>query len=359
MAKEAFKEKKFTAAHKQVIKQANTIIVEYQEQGYTLTLRQIHYQFVARDLYENTQQNYKRLGNILDAARKAGLVDWDAIEDRTRALRRVGVWDKPETALERIAKAFKLDPWAEQPTPRRIEVWVEKDAAVGIVEPTCNALRLAFFSCRGYSSSSGLYEAGKRLAAYHAAGYKTLILYLGDHDPSGVQMTTSTNEKVDLFAKMDVEFRRIALTMEQVEQYSPPPNFVKDTDSRTKWYVDTFGTEDCWELDALSPKVVDALIRSHVDPLIDKAAWDATIEREDEDKRVLTEIISDWKRTKAAPAMLELIRGHAGLEQYGVPKDPEATEGPNAQDYPDIQDTDALIDVIQSSAKLLDDHDLA
>lgn len=316
MAKEAFKDKKFSAAHKQVIKQANAIIDEYQKAGYTLTLRQIHYQFVARDLYENTQQNYKRLGNILDAARKAGLVDWDAIEDRTRSLRRIGVWNKPETALERIAKAFKLDPWDEQPKLRRIEVWVEKDAAVGIVEPTCNALRIPFFSCRGYSSSSGLYEAGKRLAAYAEAGYETLILYLGDHDPSGVQMTISTNEKVDLFARKEIEFRRIALTMEQIEQYNPPANFAKETDSRTKWYIDTYGTEDAWELDALSPTVVDALIRSHVDPLIDKAAWAATLERETEHKRVLSEIISDWNRTKAAPDMLNKLREFA--EDYSV-----------------------------------------
>lgn len=319
MAREQFIPKKFTSAHKQVIKKANQIIAEYMEAGYTLTLRQIHYQFVARDLYENTQQNYKRLGNILDAARKAGEVDWDAIEDRTRSLRRISLWSSPESALERIQKAFKLDPWDEQPTLRRIEVWVEKDAAVGIVEPTCHALRLPYFSCRGYSSSSGLYEAGKRLESFRQAGYETLILYLGDHDPSGVQMTDVSQERVDMYARGGINFRRIALTLDQVEEHRPPPNFVKETDSRTKWYVDKFETEDCWELDALSPKVVDALIRSHVDPLIDKAAWDATMAREAEHRATLMEIISNWDRTKAAPAMLEFIRSTSLLEipDYG------------------------------------------
>lgn len=309
MAAELFIDKKFSSAHKQVIKQANQIIDEYAAHGYTLTLRQIHYQFVARDWYENTQQNYKRLGNILDAARKAGLVDWDAIEDRTRSLRRIPVWTSPEKALEQIHRTFKLDPWKEQPVLTRVEVWVEKDAAVGIVEPTCNALRIPFFSCRGYSSSSGLYEAGKRLAHYDAAGYRTLILYLGDHDPSGVQMTDVSRERVQLYSRLDVEFRRIALTLEQVEEYNPPANFVKETDSRTKWYMDQFETEDCWELDALRPQVVDALIRSHVDPLIDKAAWDKTMADETDHRNTLNEIISDWNRTKAAPAMLDFIRG--------------------------------------------------
>jgi hypothetical protein len=330
MAKEAFKEKKFSAAHKQIIKQANAIIDEYQKAGYTLTLRQIHYQFVARDLYENTQQTYKRLGNILDHARKAGLVDWDAIEDRTRSLRRISVYDKPETPLENLARHFRRDPWDEQPVLRRVEVWVEKDAAVGIVQPTCDALRIPYFSCRGYSSSSGLYEAGKRLAAYADAGYETLILYLGDHDPSGVQMTISTNEKVDLFARKEIEFRRIALTLDQVALYNPPANFAKETDSRTKWYIDTYGTEDAWELDALSPTVVDALIREHVDPLIDKTVWDATIKQENEDKRVLTEVISNWDRTKAAPEMLELIRKHYDLDPEAAPDDDGMYDHPDS-----------------------------
>lgn len=313
MAMEEFEPKLFSAAHKQVIKQANKIIEEYQSQGYTLTLRQIHYQFVARDWYENTQANYKRLGNILDAARKAGRVDWDAIEDPTRILRRIPVWNTPESAVERIRNQFKLDPWDEQPIKRRIEVWVEKDAAVSIIKPTCNALRLPYFSCRGYSSSSGLYEAGKRLKAFRDAGYETLILYLGDHDPSGVQMTDVSESRVNMYAREVIDFRRIALTLDQVAEHNPPPNFVKETDSRTKWYMDTFDTEDCWELDALSPKVVDAVIRSHVEPLIDQKAWDATLKTEEENRKTLSEIISNWNRTKAAPAMLEMIRGLTDL----------------------------------------------
>ncbi len=308
MAFEQFIEKKFSSAHKQVIRQANQLIDEYKAMGYSLTLRQIHYQFVARDWYENTQANYKRLGNILDAARKAGLVDWKAIIDITRSMKRISVWDGPEDILTQVEKQFKLDPWEYQPVKRHVEVWVEKDAAVGIVVPTCNALRIPYFSCRGYSSSTGLYEAAKRLAQYADEGYEVLVLYLGDHDPSGVQMTESTDEKVSLFARREIEFRRIALTLEQIKEYNPPANFVKETDSRTDWYVEKFNTTDCWELDALRPPVVDALIRSHVDPLIDKAAWDKTMEDELEHRRVLLEISSDWRRTKAAPEMLEMIR---------------------------------------------------
>lgn len=325
MSLEEFKPKKFSAAHKQLIKQANKIIDEYKASGHMMTLRMIHYQFVARDLYDNTQQNYKRLGNVLDAGRKAGLVPWDAIEDTTRLLRRISVWNTPESAVEGLRDKFKLDPWDEQPTLRRIEVWVEKDAAVGIIRPTCNRLRIPYFSCRGYSSSTGLYDAGKRLAAYRAAGYETLVLYLGDHDPSGLQMTDSTEEKVHMFARSEIEFRRIALTMDQIREHNPPANFVKETDSRTKWYVDTVGTEDAWELDALSPQMVDELIESHVQPLIDQEAWDATMAREKDHLDTLTEIISDWSRTKAAPDMYRKLREFA--QDYHVAAEPINDDG--------------------------------
>lgn len=349
MALELFIDKKFSAAHRQLIKQANSIIEEYAAQGYKLTLRQIHYQFVARDWYENTQANYKRLGTVLDAARKAGRVDWDAIEDITRSIRRINVWDNPESAVEGLSKQFKLDPWEYQPTKRRVEVWVEKDAATGIVRPTCNALRIPYFSCRGYSSSTAIYDAGKRLAWYQDNGYETLILYLGDHDPSGVQMTESTDEKVTLFAGQEIPFQRIALTMEQIREHNPPANFAKENDSRTPWYIEKFGTEDAWELDALSPSTVDALIRSHVEPLIDQAAWDKTMAEEADHLATFREIISDWNRTKAAPDMAAKLREFATeYEVTGVLDD--QGEG--------HEDTEFAQLVIDESAQVLTKHGL-
>lgn len=351
MAVEQFIPKKFSKAHEHVIKQANRIVEEYLKQGYRMTLRQVHYQFVARDLYENTPQNYKRLGNILDAARKAGLMDWDAIIDLTRILRQIPVWDKPETALEQLHKRFKLNPWDEQPKLHRIEVWVEKDAATGIVQPTCDALRIPYFSCRGYSSSSLLYEAAKRLASYRAAGYETLVLYFGDHDPSGVQMGEVADERVQMYARSEIEFRRVALTLAQVEEFNPPPNFVKDTDSRTEWYKKRFETEDCWELDALSPKVVDSVIRANVEPLIDKEAWAATLKSEEAHRETLSEIISDWDRTKAAPAMLDKLREFAS--DYSVSAEPINEDGEYEHD-----DSAFAALVIDESSTLLEKHGL-
>ncbi len=325
MAVEEFKPKRFTAAHKHMIKQANDIIAEYQKAGYKLTLRQIHYQFVARDWYENIYANYKKLGNVLNAARLAGRVDWDAFDDPTRQARRITVFDKPEEAVQGLAKTFKLDPWEDQPVKRRIEVWVEKDAATSTVRPSCNDLRITYFSCRGYSSSSALYEGAQRLKWYKENGYEVLVLYLGDHDPSGCQMTDSTIEKVNMLAGTEIDIRRIALTMDQIKEYNPPEQFAKEKDSRTPWYIEQFGTEDCWELDALKPQVIDKMIRDEVEPLIDREAWDATLEREQEHLATLKEIISNWDRTKAAPDMHKKLLEFA--QDYDVEAKPINDEG--------------------------------
>ena len=351
MALELFIEKKFSAAHKHVIRQANQIIEEYAKAGFSLTLRQLHYQFVARDLYENTQQNYKRLGNVLDAARKAGMVDWDAIEDRTRFIRRIKVWDGPEDILAGVAEQFKLDPWDHQPVKRRIEVWIEKDALVGVVQPVCDRYRVPYFSCRGYGSSSELYTAGKRLASFRRRGYETLVLHLGDHDPSGVQMSEDNRDRIDLFARQGIEFRRIALTMDQIQQYNPPPNFAKQTDSRTKWYIEKFETDDAWELDALSPTVVDELIASHIEPLVDREAWDKTIAEEEDHLSVFREMISDWERTKAAPDMLNKLREFA--HDYSVSAEPINDDGEYEHD-----DSAFAALVIDESQELLRKHGL-
>ncbi len=109
-------DKDFKPATLETINRANAIIEEYRGQGYRLTLRQLYYQFVARGLMPNVQRNYKRLGAILSDARLAGLVDWDAIEDRTRNLEAYPTWRSPESMIEAVADQFRLDLWAAQPT---------------------------------------------------------------------------------------------------------------------------------------------------------------------------------------------------------------------------------------------------
>ena len=130
----------------------------------------------------------------------------------------------------------------------------------------CNEFRLPYFACRGNNSESEQYKAGKRFEAHLANGLTPVVLHLGDHDPNGLDMTRDNRDRLAMFARQGVEVRRLALNMDQIERYRPPPNPAKETDTRYAAYAKQFGRE-CWELDALVPTVIANLIPTEVGKL--------------------------------------------------------------------------------------------
>lgn len=284
MPKIKYVERKFTAGSLQMIETANKIIDEYLAAGFDMTLRQLYYQFVARGLIANKMTEYKRMASIINDGRLAGLIDWSAIVDRTRDLRALPHWESPQEIIEGAKAQYRIDKWAAQ--ANRVEVWVEKDALVGVVARICNELDVPYFSCRGYTSQSEMWEASQRLLGYVAQHQTPVVIHLGDHDPSGLDMTHDIIKRFEIFIG-GAEVKRIALNMSQVEKYNPPPNPAKTTDARAAKYIDEFGTES-WELDALDPKVLAALIKKHVLEYRDKDKWSEQLLQEDEHRLLLS-----------------------------------------------------------------------
>lgn len=298
MAREQFIEKRFNESSVVLINQAEIIITEYQADGYVLTLRQLYYQFVSRGWLPNTLKNYKRLGSVISDARLAGLLDWDAIEDRVRSLETISHWSSCTSILEATAEQFKYDPWDNQ--EHRMEVWVEKDALAGVIERACAKRRVPFFACRGYTSQSSQYTASKRFVRYLSDDQHVTIIHLGDHDPSGIDMTRDNTDRLETFLKPyggDITFKRIALNTNQVRQYNPPPNPVKLTDSRSPQYKKDFGDES-WELDALDPKVIVRLVDREIEKLVDEELWEDALEREGRAKKKLFGLVKASKKWK-------------------------------------------------------------
>ena len=295
MPKICYRPKKFSSDHQNLIEIVQGIISEYQAAGYDLTLRQVYYQCVARDHIPNTLQSYKRLGGIIDDARYAGLIDWTSITDRTRNMKSNSHWNDPSDILDAVANQYQIDKWSDQ--PRRVEVWVEKDALVGIVGQVASELDVAYFSCRGYTSSSELWAASQRLKRYIINGQEPLVIHLGDHDPSGKDMTRDIDDRLALFAGKDIEVNRIALNMNQIETYNPPPNPAKITDSRAAKYIEEYGDES-WELDALEPSVIDGLIREAVLEVRDEDLWEEKLEEQTKSRELLSLVSDNWHEVK-------------------------------------------------------------
>lgn len=280
----------FRPEAKAMIEQANEIIAEYEKAGFSLTLRQLYYQFVARGLLPNKQANYDRLGGLLSDARLAGLVSWAAIEDRTRNLQGLNTVAGPAQAVKQARDGYRRDLWQDQPW--RPEVWIEKEALVGVIGGICNTLRVDFFACKGYNSQSEQWRAGRRFGRYVQKGQRPIVFHLGDHDPSGLDMTRDNRDRLSLFAGAPVMVQRLALNMAQVRQYNPPPNPAKITDSRAAAYMAEHGDES-WELDALSPAVISDLIEQAVLKVRDESLWDAALAREATERDMLDNIIEE------------------------------------------------------------------
>jgi hypothetical protein len=279
-----------------VIEQANGIISEYLNQGFALTLRQLFYQFVARELLKNTFKQYKRLGGIIRSARDGGLIDWDAIEDRTREVNTHAFWNNPAGIISTAAEQYREDLWKLQ--RYRPEVWIEKDALIGVIEGICTELRVPYFAHRGNNSQTLQYQAGKRFARYLDLGLIPLVLHLADHDPNGIDMTRDNGQRLALYTRQEIEVRRIALNLNQVRRYRLPPNFVKEKDTRTETYRKRFRTDQCWELDALSPTVISDLIRDEIKSLIDQKRWRRAITNEERGRELLAEVAEDWTKVE-------------------------------------------------------------
>ncbi|QTS88270.1 hypothetical protein JLK41_08950 [Ectopseudomonas khazarica] len=274
MSCEQYIAKSFSKRNSQLIDYMNDLIEDYQRQGYVLTVRQLYYQLVARDVIENTLQSYKRTANLINDAKLAGHMDWDAIEDRTREFLTNPHWDAGSSILRSAAQSYGQDMWANQET--RVFVVIEKEALIGVLTGTCRKWDVPILAARGYPSGSVLrgFAEDHLLPALYA-GQRVRVLHLGDHDPSGIDMTRDLIERLSLFTRHemdDSDLDRIALTMDQIDEIKPPENPAKTTDSRFAAYRPQYGTSS-WELDALSPQYLNNLLEGHIEDHVDPDAW--------------------------------------------------------------------------------------
>lgn len=276
------------------IHHCNVIIDRYQKQNLRLTLRQLYYQLVSRNVITNEEKSYKTLGKLVSDARLAGLMSWDAIEDRIRTPVVPQQFNDLAHLAEAASRAYRLPRWDGQ--QNYIELWVEKDALAGVLAPIAREYHITLMVNRGYSSTSAMYESAKRfLDAEEGDGRpnssKDLhLLYLGDHDPSGEDMVRDVRDRLRTFDAV-VDVQKVALTMEQIDEYSPPPNPAKVSDSRAAKYIELHG-DSSWEVDALPPEVLTELIVEKIQELLDRPTMDRIMEREELDKKKLKKLVA-------------------------------------------------------------------
>ncbi len=277
-----------------------SVVDAYQKAGYKMTLRQLYYQLVSADLIPNTDPEYKKLGEILKRGRLAGMVDWDAIEDRMREPKRKSQWDSIPDLMESALKQFRMPRTKDQ--PYHIELWTEKDALTSVLKPITERYHVYLMVNRGYSSASAMYEAYERFDDYRDKGKQIVILYLGDHDPSGLDMDRDIYDRLNYTFGTEIiyggpenedgEPGRIGLTKSQIKKFGPPPNPAKITDSRAREYIRKHGKMS-WEVDALKPNELDKIVSNAIEQWMDMDKYNRWIEREKPEKQKLRELIDN------------------------------------------------------------------
>lgn len=297
-----FRKAKLGSKNMGLLAKVHQVIAQYDAMGYKLTLRQLYYRLVSKNVVENVVKSYDRLSHILTEGRMGGLIDWNSIEDRIRVPNLVYYNDDVEDAINDAHKHFRLDRQADQ--DNYIELWVEKDAISNILKRKTHHYGIRLMVNRGYSSTTAMYDAYCRIESAIDRGQQAHILYLGDFDPSGKQMVDEDIPgRLNEAFGTNVNVKPIAITMPQIEEHKPPPNPAKLSDPRAKWYIEQFG-DTCFEVDALEPDTLHEVIEEEVESLMDMEKFKKILEQEEVDKEELIDLPKAKSRLESANDML-------------------------------------------------------
>ena len=266
----------------------NKILEEY---DVPLTLRQVYYRLVALGLM-NAQKAYKSLSNKLSRLREQGLIPWNRITDLNRQLKKISSWTSPEEFFEVVGKSYKRDLQQEQ--PKHIEVWCEKSVAISHITDKYDVSLLAG---GGYRSSSALYEASKR---FKRIGKPIVILYLGDFDPSGLDIERDIETRLEtIFGIAEVKVQRVLLVLRDITDYKLLPNPVKSKDTRTHAYIKKYGFESAYELDALPPNIIAERLEEAICGNMDMNLYKTQVEKWETDNGEIGQFIRAWDKRKS------------------------------------------------------------
>jgi len=254
-----------TTTQAEIVREVNQIIIDYPDMR--LTLRQIYYRLLSKQLFANTRSSYQRLGKILVKARLKGDVEFSAMEDRTRRVesgddklyKPAEYFNSYYDYLSKLDKYYTMPKWWGQ--PNKVVVMVEKDALSSVFREVTKAEGTDLVVCKGYPSITVLHDLAMKL---RSRTKNIEILWFSDYDPSGknIEETTTSRLEDDFNVKFNIE--RIALTKKQVKHYDLPPAPAKPSDPRYEAFIAAEGEAWQVELDALEPREMQRLIREAI-----------------------------------------------------------------------------------------------
>jgi hypothetical protein len=253
-----------------------------------MTIRQLFYQPVSRETLTNNINEYRKLSRVMTKAREDGRVDYDLIVDRSRPIYTPLVFDDPAEYARNMKSWYRRDYWQDQ--PNYCEIWTEKDAVVGSIEDLWRELGVTIRIGRGFLSTTRKHEIEEIFDDIGLRKQKEItVFYLGDHDPSGIDIQRDTEASINSF----FDIKRLAIHPEDINDFNLPPLRIKSDDPRAEAFRREHGGE-CVELDALPPKELRRRIKKAVTGLLDKESWDRAVAVEKVEIASIQDFVKRW-----------------------------------------------------------------
>jgi hypothetical protein len=253
-----------------------------------ITIRHLFYRLVGLNVIPKTELAYKGLCGHLSRWRKSGEVPWKAFSDSTRWHIKPLMFDGIADALKRTQETYRRDLWATQPT--YLEVWVEKDAIAGVIDDVTEAFGVPLFVCRGFASLSSMYSASETFKEAQSNGKDVTICHLGDYDPSGHAAADAIERTFRETFGCTINFERIAILPEHIEQFSLPTRPTKQSDSRAR----NWRGSECVELDSMPPTELRSLVENAITSRIDSYEWEQLKNIEWEERATLSATLAGF-----------------------------------------------------------------
>lgn len=254
--------------------------------------------FVLKLITSMSKNETAKVSKQLTWAREVGHIPWAWIVDETRRPESVSQWDDPASFIESACSQYRKDNWAEQ--PNRVEVWSEKGTVRGTLAPVLDKYGVTFRVMHGYASATAIHDIAEDTMCHDEP---LIVLYVGDWDPSGMNMSqVDLPERLALYGA-NVEINRVALSHYDVRHGTELPSFEAATkvgDSRYQWFVERYGHR-CWELDALPPPVLRGRVEDEILSLLDLDAWNHLIGIEAVERESMSTFLTSWKKSISRP----------------------------------------------------------
>jgi hypothetical protein len=259
-------------------------ICEVLEAEHPITLRALFYRLVSRGALAKIELAYKSLGRYLCRLRNDGVVPWEYVIDNTRKIAVTPTFASTRSALGAIRRIYRRDPWVDQPIV--MFVMTEKDAIAGILSQETERYAIPLAVVRGFSSQTFLHLIAERIAD---CGKPAVILYFGDHDPSGLAVQTSAERLLRRWAPLaDITIERLAVTPEQIVTFNLTTRPTKKSDSRSKTFIG-----DSVEVDALPMAELRRLVREAIERQLDFGIYAETMNAESVERAQLARWIGE------------------------------------------------------------------